>query len=97
MRARGIIGEVRSHKVITGEHDVLVCSEERGNLQREIKGIGEYVSKRIGEIRLGWAQTEDFEILYIYDRRDGFGYAVNLDAPDLSEWGYAPFELDSED
>ena len=32
------------------------------------------------------------EVLYLYDRHDGgFGYAVNLAAPECSEWGSAPF------
>ena len=30
--------------------------------------------------------------VYSYDAGDGgFGYALNLDWPDGSEWGYAPF------
>ena len=43
--------------------------------------------------RLGWDRFPDgAEVLYLYDRDDGgFGYAVNLTAPDCSEWGYAPF------
>ncbi len=43
--------------------------------------------------RLGWGQFPDgAEVLYLYDASDGgFGYAVNLTAPDCSEWGYAPF------
>lgn len=42
---------------------------------------------------VGWARMpDDAEILYFYDRDDaGFGYALNLDAPWCSEWGYAPF------
>ena len=35
---------------------------------------------------------DDVEVIYLYDRVDDcFGYAVNLDWPDGSEWGYAPF------
>jgi hypothetical protein len=31
-------------------------------------------------------------VIYLYDNGDAcFGYAVNLDWPDGSEWGYAPF------
>jgi hypothetical protein len=34
----------------------------------------------------------DFRVLYLYDPADDhFGYACNLDWPDGSEWGYAPF------
>lgn len=32
-------------------------------------------------------------VIYVYDRHDGgFGYAWNVDDPDLSEWGYAPVD-----
>jgi hypothetical protein len=43
--------------------------------------------------RLGWGRFPDgAEVLYLYGRDDGgFGYAVNLTAPECSEWGYAPF------
>ena len=43
--------------------------------------------------RLGWGRFPDgAEVLYLYDRDDGgCGYAVNLTAPDCSEWGYTPF------
>jgi hypothetical protein len=35
---------------------------------------------------------DDAEILYFYDRNDdGFGYALNVSDPQLSEWGYSPF------
>jgi hypothetical protein len=31
-------------------------------------------------------------VIYLYDAGDGcFGYALNLDRPDGSEWAYAPF------
>jgi hypothetical protein len=43
--------------------------------------------------RVGWARfPDDAEVIYVYDRDDdNFGYALNLTAPDCSEWGYAPF------
>jgi hypothetical protein len=42
---------------------------------------------------VGWGQfPDDAEVVYLYDKADGcFGYAVNLDWTDGSEWGYAPF------
>ena len=43
-------------------------------------------------IRIGWAKLPDDEVIYIYDKADeNFGYAVNLNDPNCSEWGYAPF------
>jgi hypothetical protein len=37
---------------------------------------------------------DDADILVFYDRDDSnFGYALNVTAPGLSKWGYAPFRL----
>ena len=43
-------------------------------------------------ISLMWATFPAGErVVYCFDPRDGnFGYAFNLDAPQDSEWGYAP-------
>ena len=50
------------------------------------------LSERPG-FRIGWGRyPDDAEVIYLYDRDDdNFGYAINLTAPDCSEWGYAPF------
>lgn len=58
---------------------------------RCVDGLARYLDERREHLRLGWGQLPDFEVIYLYDARDGFGYALNLDAPELSEWGYAPF------
>ena len=43
-------------------------------------------------MRLGWAELPDCEVIYLYDKADSnYGYAVNLQYPSCSEWGYAPF------
>jgi hypothetical protein len=49
--------------------------------------IGE-LAESLG-FRLGWGRFPDgAEVLYLDDRvDDGFGYAVNLTAPNCSEWG----------
>lgn len=48
--------------------------------------------KKAEDLRLGWAELEGGdEVIYMYDKGDGnFGYAINLDSPQCSEWGYAP-------
>ena len=55
------------------------------------KGLAEFLGKA-KDLRLGWAELEGGdEVIYLYDKGDGnFGYAVNLDSPQCSEWGYAP-------
>ncbi len=57
-----------------------------------VPGITTFVRKA-KDLRLGWGQFPDGdEVIYLYDKAGGnFGYAVNLDAPQCSEWGYAPF------
>lgn len=56
-----------------------------------VRGLGAFVGKA-RNLRLGWAEFSDFELVYIYDTADGnFGYAVNLQVEWFSEWGYAPF------
>jgi hypothetical protein len=44
------------------------------------------------DLRLGWGRfRDDAGLIYVYDKGDAcFGYALNLDWPDGSEWGYAP-------
>ena len=46
-----------------------------------------------GDLRIGWGDTGDFEILYLYDAGDGgFGYALNLACEWCSEWGTPPVD-----
>jgi len=56
------------------------------------EGLTEFL-KKIRDLRLGWAELEGGdEVIYLYDKGDdNFGYAINLDSPQCSEWGYAPF------
>ena len=42
------------------------------------------------DLRIDFATTADFELVYVYDAADeGIGYALNLAALECSEWGYA--------
>jgi len=59
------------------------------------RGLANFVGKA-KDLKLGWAQFENEgdEIVYLYDKADSnFGYALNLDSPQCSEWGYAPFKV----
>ncbi len=62
-----------------------------------MEGLGAFV-ERAKDLRTGWGQFPDgMEVIYLYDRGDdNFGYAVNLQREDFSEWGYAPFPRVSE-
>lgn len=94
--AAGISGHVGRYDVfIANDLAIIVEDVEDGrHVRREIEGLGEFVQEAEA-FRLGWGEFPDFEVVYLYDRADdGFGYAVNLDSPRLSEWGFAPFEID---
>lgn len=76
--------------VITGD-DVTVLQEGEEVATETVPRLNDFLRKREGLISIGWGRTEDFNIIFIYDQTDGFGYAVNIEEPMFSEWGYAPF------
>jgi len=94
MKQNGLLAEVAGYRLMALEDDVCVYSGERFITKERVEGLGDFISKRPGQMKVGWGRTADFDILYVYDGSDGFGYALNLDAPDLSEWGYAPFVVE---
>jgi hypothetical protein len=62
--------------------------------ERTGTSFGEWLkSPKPRDVRLGWGMFEDgAEVVYVYDPADdNFGYAVNLDWPDGSEWGTSSF------
>lgn len=60
--------------------------------RRHVAGFARFLS-RVPAVKVSLGRTEDFDIVYVFDPQDGFGFAINVDQPDLSEWGYAPFPL----
>jgi hypothetical protein len=87
---RIICGHIRTYDVFITEKSVVVLDEERIVTRQQID-MSKFL-KGAKEIKLGWASFADFEVIYVYDKTDDyFGYAVNLQDPSLSEWGYAPF------
>ena len=56
----------------------------------EVAGLAAFIA-RAGDLRISYGETVDFALVYVRDvADDGFGYCVNLDAPEFSEWGYSP-------
>lgn len=47
-------------------------------------------------IAVGWGVLpDDHEVIFLYDKSDdNFGYGANVSAPLMSEWCYAPFDID---
>lgn len=92
--AAGISGHVGDYDVFVGNDLVIIVEdvEDGKHVRREVDGLAEFV-QNAGALRLGWGEFPDgMEVVYLYDKADEyFGYAVNLDSPLLSEWGYAPF------
>src|SRR5690242_3671695 len=88
----GVSGTVNGYGVLV-LGDVVIVEREGVEVARsEVEGFGRFVAAA-RDLRLGWGRfPDDAEVIYLYDRADDcFGYAVNLDWPDGSEWGYAPF------
>jgi hypothetical protein len=70
---------------------VIVIDEDRIVTRQRVAGLWEFIEEA-QDLKLGWAELSDFDVVYLYDKGDDyFGYAVNLEEPAFSEWGYAPF------
>jgi len=88
------IGHVAGFDIFVAGDVVTVMLGKEIVTKQEGNGLGKWLAGHQGHVSLGWAETEDFNIIYLYDKADGnFGYAVNVEAPDCSEWGYAPFQV----
>lgn len=88
---RFLSGHIRQYDVFLTDDVVAVIDEKELITKKQVSGLAAFL-RNATDVRLGWGQLPDSEVIYIYDRDDdNFGYAVNLHAPDLSEWGYAPF------
>lgn len=86
----GIAGEIHGYAVLVVGDRVAVSLPDGSTVHRHVEGLGRFVAGA-RDFRLGWAELPDFGVVYLYDVADeGFGYAVNLADPWLSEWGYAP-------
>lgn len=96
MRQKLIFGKVNGFNVLLSGDCVSVSFKDKTLVKsRHVENLAKFLEKA-KQLKLGWAKTADFNIIYIYDKKDdNFGYAVNLEAQDLSEWGYAPFNRES--
>ena len=85
-------GHIGGYDVFLHGDTVTVLDDEGIVTRQTVAGLGAFIA-RAKALRTGWGQFPDgMEVIYLYDRGDDqFGYAVNLQHEDLSEWGYAPF------
>src|SRR5512147_1957201 len=92
MNAAGIFAW--AHGYVLGTRDDTICVYDRSSklvTQQRVEGLHEFLMKA-RTLRFGWGQFPDGEeVIYLFDEADGnLGYAVNLNDPACSEWGYAP-------
>ena len=99
MKATGIFAW--AHGYVLGTHNDTICVYDRNSklvTQQHVEGLHAFLMQaRI--LRFGWGQfpNNGDEVIYLFDEADeNFGYAVNLNDPQCSEWGYAPFDVEKE-
>jgi hypothetical protein len=86
-------GHIHGYDVIMDGDRIIVLQDGKIISARKIDGFAKF-TQNAKELKIGWGQFEHDgdEVIYIYDKADdGFGYALNLDDHQCSEWGYAPF------
>ena len=89
VRSNGVTPTARAHDEGSRSRG-LVGTVER-LVTRTVAGLGRFLAGA-RDLRLGWAELPDFDLVYLWDAGDGgFGFAVNVDDHGISEWGYAPF------
>jgi hypothetical protein len=88
----GVGGTVNGYGVLV-LGDIVVVERAGEEIARSrVEGLGRFVAAG-RDLKLGWGQfPDDAEVIFLYDKGDAcFGSALNLDWPDGSEWGFAPF------
>lgn len=89
-----ISGHVGDFDVFATDDTLTVINNTETVQQREVKGLSKFLAERQGRVRLTLGRTADFNIIGLWGD-DGFGYALNLEAPELSEWGYGGRDMRS--
>lgn len=82
-----ISGHIGGLDVFVSQDVITVINDEGLVLKHRVPNLSQFLTEHQGQVRLTLGRTEDFTILGLYGP-DGFGYAVNLEDPALSEWGY---------
>lgn len=82
-----ISGHVVGFDIFAPDDVVTVANDRKVVQQRKVEGLSKFLADHQGRVRLTLGRTEDFTVVGLWGP-DGFGYALNLEDPDLSEWGY---------
>lgn len=94
----GLVATIASYEiVIVGDTvSVSVPGEQRHVTTQQVAQLARFV-RAARDLRVMLAAFPDFEVVYVFDlAQQGYGYAVNLQVPSFSEWGYAPLGAWSE-
>jgi hypothetical protein len=84
-------GHIQNFDIFVAVDQVTVISETGVVAEQPVSGISRFVHEA-KDLTLGFAAFADFAVIYLYDKAAHcFGYAVNLQDPNLSQWGDAPF------
>ena len=81
-----ISGHIGDFDVFAYEDVITVIDEKKIVQKRKVNGLSKFLGEQQGRVRLTLGQTEDYNIIGLWGE-DGFGYALNLEDPELSEWG----------
>lgn len=89
----GLVAEIADYAItIVGDSVTVTYRGAELVTTQEVKHLAQFV-ERARRLRVALAQFPDFEVVYLFDlAQDGYGYAVNLQVPPFSEWGYAPIQ-----
>ena len=79
-------GHIGDFDLFITKRGIMVLGGEKILLRHQVD-LSDFLAKNPKGLRLGLGWTDDFTIFHLKDH-EGFGYALNLEAPDLSEWGY---------
>ena len=94
----GMLATVHGYLLAVFNDIVIVKKDGKVVTRQEAKGLLQFV-ETAKTLRFGWGKFPDGgdEVLYLFDAADeNFGYAVNLNDPHCSEWGYAPVQVKEE-
>jgi len=94
-----VLGSVQGYVIFVTFRDEHIRVYRKNELcaQETVTGITKFV-KKAKQLAFGWGQfaNDGDEVISLSDKgEENFGYAVNLDDPQCSAWGYAPFSAGS--
>ena len=88
----GLVATIAGYEILIVGDTVAVSTTSDDQLvtTQRVARLGQFV-RAARELRVMLAAFPNFEVVYIFDlAQEGYGYAVNLQVPPFSEWGYAP-------